>query len=495
MTVLGNVICDEESPTQSSFSFVITGEGSSVKQGQFVHLQTEEGKVIGMIVNLLKTNRYFEHVEAVKVYSQKMQTIYPTTQWECLVAKVQILGVQNGDSLDRVCYPPSPGQPVYKMDGEALCEFLGFNPNGIEIGQLKHHGVPVKLDLTRLFQKHVAILAQSGAGKSYCARTIIEQLLKRKQGCGRPAAIVVDVHGEYRDLAEIPEFSESVTVVRGDKMKIGVPNLSAYHFREFVPEMSEVQARELHRVITELRRREEGVYGIEELIWAVENSDIHSNVKLPLLAWLSDLQSMELFAPFDDPALENSLFPGSLVVLDLEPVTNLRKKQILVAYALQRLFNLRKQNRIPPFVFFLEEAHQFAPEESAISRRTIETLAREGRKFSASLVVISQRPKRLCTTVLSQAGTNIILRITNPYDLDHLKRSSEAITSHVADAISSLPTGEALIVGEAVNFPIFVRIKTPEHPPKRGKTFEDAAREFESKQKQTVMDAITLMDW
>jgi len=497
---LGNVVCGEDSPSQSAFSFVVTAkENLPVRHGQFVELEAEEGRVVGMVVNLFKTNRYFMRAEAVKAYGEGLPTVYPTDKWEYLLAQVQILGVLNGYGFDRVSYPPSPGQQVYKLEGEALSSFLGFDPSGVEIGELKHHSLPVRLNLTRLFQKHVAILAMSGAGKSFCARTIIEQLLSRDASQGRPAIIVVDVHGEYTDLAEAPEYSGRVKVVWGNKMKIGVPGLSARDFLEFVPDMSEMQARELQEVIRELRKsmKENGSpYGLDELIAGVQEAEMNGNIKAALLAWLSDLKSLDLFGTFDQPSLESLLCPGSVLILDFKPLVSLRKKQILVAYLVRRLFELRKRECVPPFILFLEEAHQFAPsEERSISKSAIEMLAREGRKFSASLAVISQRPVRLSTTVLSQAGTNIILRMTNPYDLEHIRRSSEAITSRVAETISSLPVGEALIVGEAVNFPIFVRIRKPEHLPRTSLSFEEAAKRYESERSQVNSDVSSLMSW
>jgi DNA helicase HerA-like ATPase len=481
---VGHVICEEASPSQSAFSFVVTTEDEiPIRQGHFVEVEAEEGRMIGMVVNLFKTNRYFMRAEAVKAYGEGLPTVYPTNKWEYLVAQVRVLGVLNGSGLDRASYPPSPGEPVYRLDGEELSSFLGFSSTGLEIGELKHHDLPVKLDLTRLFQKHVAILAMSGAGKSFCARTIIEQLLKRKAELGRPAAIVVDVHGEYVDLAEVPEYAGKVSVIQGNKMKIGVPDLNARNFLEFVPDMSEMQARELQQVINELRKEmkeNNRPYGLTELMARVQEAGMNANTKAALLAWLSDLQSLGIFGSFDDPAVEILLSPGSLVVLNFKPLVSLRKKQILVTHIVRKLFELRKEGCIPPFILFLEEAHQFAPsDERAISKSAIEMLAREGRKFSASLVVISQRPVRLSTTVLSQAGTNIILRMTNPYDLDHIRKSSEAITSEVADTISSLPVGEALIVGEAVNFPIFVKIRKPEHPPKAFLSLEEIAKKYE----------------
>jgi uncharacterized protein len=75
------------------------------------------------------------------------------------------------------------------------------------------------------------------------------------------------------------------------------------------------------------------------------------------------------------------------------------------------------------------------------------------------LCLITQRPVKLSTTVLSQCSNQAILRCTNPYDLDHIGRSSEGIDRSSLDAITTLEVGEALFVGETVSVPTFVKIR------------------------------------
>ena len=59
-----------------------------------------------------------------------------------------------------------------------------------------------------------------------------------------------------------------------------------------------------------------------------------------------------------------------------------------------------------------EEAHRFAPARETVSSSSItRTLAAEGRKFGVCLVVVSQRPNRLDSTVLSQCVTNIVMKV------------------------------------------------------------------------------------
>ena len=77
----------------------------------------------------------------------------------------------------------------------------------------------------------------------------------------------------------------------------------------------------------------------------------------------------------------------------------------------------------------------------------------------ACLCLISQRPKRLSATALSQLNSKMILNIKNPYDLKHLMDSSEALSKGYADMISSLGVGEMLLIGNAVNYPIYIDVR------------------------------------
>lgn len=483
---LGTVIATEDGPTPTEFSFVVTANHDPipVRKGQFVELETEEGRAMAVVVEVIKTNRYFARAESVKEYERggSLRSFFPADRWEHMVAKARVMGVQTSLGFERPSCPPSPGQRVLKPSPEDLSRFLGFDQSqGVELGRLRFHDVPVKICPNRLLRKHVAILSMSGAGKSYTSVVMIEELLNRTPEQGRLAVVVIDVHGEYKSLADPrANLRGEVRVIDGREIRVGVPSLSSRQFMEFIPEMSEVQARELERVLIKLKQGREP-FGIEELVASVEQDERMSpRSRQALAGWLWGLKSLGVFAEEDEPNLVEVIKPGLAVVVDLSGVLSLRKKQVLVAHIARKLFSARRAERIPPFVLCLEEAHQFCPEGSSISKRVIETLAREGRKFYASLVLISQRPVRLSTTVLSQASTNIILRITNPYDLEHIKRSSEAITSEVADLISSLPVGEALVVGEAVNHPIFVKIRrrlTPE--PAHGLELQEAAKQFE----------------
>jgi hypothetical protein len=133
----------------------------------------------------------------------------------------------------------------------------------------------------------------------------------------------------------------------------------------------------------------------------------------------------------------------------------------MTAYLLaKRLFELRKRDRVPPFLMVLEEAHNFAPEkgfEQALSNDILRKIASEGRKFGLGLGVISQRPARIDKNVLSQCNTQFILRVTNPNDLKAISKSFEGVTSEVESMITSLPPGVAFVLGN--EYPVMTSVR------------------------------------
>ena len=240
------------------------------------------------------------------------------------------------------------------------------------------------------------------------------------------------------------------------------------------------------------------VYGLNELIGAVEKDDkIKSATKDVLIAMLESLNHTGLFGVSDYPSLDDISKQGEISIIDLSKEINLHNKQIIVSYLAKKLFDSRRNGIIPPFLLVVEEAHQFAPEKSkqnSVSKGVIETIAREGRKFNSCLCLISQRPVQLSTTALSQCNTHIILRVTNPYDLKHIAESSEGITRSVLRQISGLQVGSGLVVGEAVNFPVFLKIRKRESKgSSKGTDLESAAAEYYKKMAQKKKDAKSFM--
>jgi len=495
MQEVGTVISTPEA-SSTQFSFVLNQEkGISVRKGQFVQLETEEGLLIARISEIFKTNRYFTRAESVREYERSgklLPEFFPVERWEYLVADAVPLGIFSDGMQKRVTFPPSPGLKVFLADAKILSEFLGLDENGLNIGEIEFHNLQAKLNLTKLFQKHCSILAQTGAGKSYLVSVLLEEILDRKEELGKPAVIVIDPHGEYLGFGE-DNYSNKTKIFDNNNLKIAAHSLSANQICELQPFISPVEKRELTRIIEKLKE-EKIAYDMNELIAAVEISDIKPNIKAPLVSWLNDLNSTGIFSNVTKPSLEELAKIGQLSIIDLSNFVHLRDKQIIVTFIARKLFEARRANKIPPFILFIEESHQFSPEREekfqAISKSIIETIAREGRKFGASLVLISQRPIQLSVTALSQCNTSILLRIVNPYDIKHISESCEAISSDIIEMLPGLKVGEAIITGAAVNYPIIVKVRKrkSKESPKIGIKLEEAIRKYKEEEKQKIED-------
>jgi DNA helicase HerA-like ATPase len=295
------------------------------------------------------------------------------------------------------------------------------------------------------------------------------------------------------------DFSSKTRVVDGSRIKIACSKMSI-HMISAVVELSPNQKRALARILSKLNEEMKsgaGPFDLNAIRSEVANID-NEKTQSSLYAVVSELEDLGLFGKIDEPSVTDLVKPGNMVVIDLNSVISEKKKQVLVAYLSNKLFHERRghSKKIPPFALFVEEAHNFIPEgtasEHAVARSYLRTIAREGRKFGASLVVISQRPKRLDTTTLANCNTNIILRITNPYDLDHISQSSEGLDKSSIGIISSLRVGEALIVGEAVGAPTFFKVRLRKSQPSRHEsTLEDAAKAFvaDTEKKSSEADA------
>ena len=111
-----------------------------------------------------------------------------------------------------------------------------------------------------------------------------------------------------------------------------------------------------------------------------------------------------------------------------------------------------------PLFIVLDEAHAYLKAgEDSISSRTVQVIAKEGRKYGVGMLLVTQRPSELDETVLSQCGSIIALRMTNARDKGHVSAAMQDELREMADVLSSLRTGEAIISGEAVRIPSRVK--------------------------------------
>ena len=481
-TRLGTVVSTDLGPNVMEFSFVLEGGPREIiaRRGEFVSVVTDVGTVIARVQDFVRTNRYYQHAEAVREYQSRgepLRSIFPTDRWQYTIAKARVLGLWSNGRTVRPYFAVSPGAVVRRVDEDILASFLKLDlEKGLHLGQLAYQNLEFAPSLDRLLSKHLAILAMSGAGKSYFVSVLLEELLSRSRERGRLSVVVIDVHGEYTYLKDIVPESLGLSKgqieiehIRGSHFQIPTQMLSAESIGALVSDMSSIQIRDLRRVLSEMKNSMKEGYTLANIVDFVQNDEkISKNTREALSGWLINLDETGLFGKEAVPNIKTVVRPGKITMIDLSDFISLKKKQIIVSYLANELLYLRRRETIPPFLLVLEEAHQFCPEsrhELALPKSRIETIAREGRKFYALLCLISQRPVKLSTTVLSQCSNQAIFRCTNPYDLDHIGKSSEGIDRSSLDAITTLEIGEALFVGETVSVPTFVKIRPRKFEP------------------------------
>lgn len=162
-----------------------------------------------------------------------------------------------------------------------------------------------------------------------------------------------------------------------------------------------------------------------------------------------------------------------ITILDLSGVPNEILQTVsgtLLKIIFDALFwgqNLNIGGKEQPILIVLEEAHNYlrAGEES-ISSRTVQNIAKEGRKYGVGLLLVTQRPSELDETVLSQCGTIVALRMNNSKDRGHIKSSIQDELQNIVDLLPSLRTGEGIISGEAVKLPSRVKFYKVANAPK-----------------------------
>jgi DNA helicase HerA-like ATPase len=122
-----------------------------------------------------------------------------------------------------------------------------------------------------------------------------------------------------------------------------------------------------------------------------------------------------------------------------------------------------------PIWLVCEEAQEYIPRESDTrykeARRTMELIAKAGRKYGVGLCVVSQRPHEVSETVLAQCGTFLCMRISNPDDQEYLRSMVPDAARGTFSALTSLSRGEVVAMGAAVPMPVRFRVNLPNPPP------------------------------
>ncbi|CAM3541038.1 conserved hypothetical protein [Agrobacterium tumefaciens str. B6] len=157
-----------------------------------------------------------------------------------------------------------------------------------------------------------------------------------------------------------------------------------------------------------------------------------------------------------------------ITILDLSGVPSIVLVRLIgsiLRIVYEALFWSREKTEggvLRPLLVVMEEAHRYVSSDSGdAAADVVKRIAKEGRKYGVGAMVVSQRPAEIDETILSQCGTLIALRLSNPSDRGRVRGALPDNLSGLTDLLPVLRTGEAIITGEAARLPVRTRIFLP----------------------------------
>lgn len=408
---------------------------------------------------------------------------------------------------------PTVNAPVFAVDANQIDRiYAGFAEGDFSLGSLSL--IPAqsaKINLDAFLTRHAAILGQTGGGKSWTVASVVQKM------CGFPQATIVlfDLHGEYgaafggyadvipASELELPYWlmnSEELLGLMVDRSESAAPNQIA-KFKELLQAAKEADPENQALGIPKITIDTPVHFDFQALIDKFRELDTQmvqgeraqkqgplfgqfTRLLMRIDSRMSDRRYDLIFKPtqYSTSASMDALFRRLLgeevgarkkvVVIDLS-ATPFDVRSSVISLILRCLFDFaywhrRVSKERYPIAVFADEAHIYLSDgdsSSDASRRSAERIAKEGRKYGISLTVISQRPREVSSTILSQCGSFLCLRISNPDDQSYVRNLLPDSVRGVTAMFSTLRRGEAILLGDAVMMPTRIRIDPPDPQP------------------------------
>ena len=433
--------------------------------GEYVTMDYDGKKVLGMIENLIRGNDALNVDINDYAAIKKIKSIVHEDNY--IKGKVKILGDVN-DNFKLPRTPVLPGTEIEVASKDVLDKIFKMK-NPLKLGSLVNQSdVDVCVEANPILNRHLAILAMTGAGKSNTVSVLIDQILQYNV-----PIFVFDMHGEYKD-AEFPNGEVNVI-----KPKINPHYMSFNEIKKLVNIGSNaiIQERHFRKAFKEAKKMfEDGVAHTNNFLQLMhdilqKDSIVDDKIDKQVVDVMNKIDdSMDKYANLFDKNIGNILSnikKSHVNVLDLSQVDE-SVDSVLVSHILRNSLQKskdaahsgNKEDLMKNSVFFiLEEAHILAPQKRNIeSKYWIQRVAREGRKFGLGLCLVSQSPKTVDHDALSQMNNMIILRLVEPEDQRHVQSASESLSKDLVNQLPSLNVGEAIILGLASKIPVLVKI-------------------------------------
>jgi len=414
---------------------------------------------------------------------------------------------------------PTVNSPTYAVSPSTIDRiYQQYAEGNFSLGHLSL--IPeqeAKINLDAFLSRHGAILGQTGGGKSWTVATFLQKI----SAFPRATTVLFDLHSEYTtafrddadvisgDEIELPYWlmnSEELLGLMVDRSESAAPNQIA-KFKELLQKAkddhSENQKLGLDKItidtpvyfdfagiLDEFRRLDtQMVPGANKKEKQGPLFGQFSRLLMRVDSRLNDRRYDLIFHPqtYSTSASMEDLFRRLLgerrddrkktVIIDLSPVP-FDVRNSIISLILRCLFDFaywhrRVNGTSYPIAIFADEAHIYLNEHEsscAPARESAERIAKEGRKYGISLTVISQRPREVSATILSQCNSFLCLRISNPDDQSYVRNLLPDSVRGITSMFATLRRGECILIGDSVMMPTRIRIDPPNPTPQSDDT-------------------------
>ena len=180
------------------------------------------------------------------------------------------------------------------------------------------------------------------------------------------------------------------------------------------------------------------------------------------------LQLLKIFESSTEE-LENGIFENkNICVIQLGNV-NKEMKEVIPSLISNILYDNKTEskgnNEVKSILnIVIDEAHNLltsSKEETEMhgnSLKTFEKIIKEGRKFGVYLMIASQRPSDISTTITSQLQNYFIHKLVNPNDIEKIRKTVAYMNEASLNMVTVLGAGECIISGNALYIPQYAYI-------------------------------------
>jgi DNA helicase HerA-like ATPase len=426
---------------------------------------------------------------------------------------------------------PALGDCLHPVgDADLACLYNQTQPSAIAIGTLHHASVrPVNVSPDNLLGKHFAVLGTTGSGKSCAVTVLLRSLLETLP---HAHVVLLDPHNEYPaafgdramllgpESLQLPYWllnaDEVIEIVTGPARGTPMGDSAAGLLQELIPLARKAyweprgdglqptidtpvpyRLGDLERMLDERMGRLDKPEGLAPYRWL--RSRLAALVRDARYAFMfggigvHDNMARILSTVFRVPSGDRPI-----TIIDLSAIPS-ETLNVVVSVVLRMAFDfaLWSGGRLP-MLLVCEEAHRYAPAAMSTgfepTKQALARVAKEGRKYSLSLGMVSQRPSEIDASILSQCNTVFALRMTSLRDQEFLRGIINDNANGLLDFLPALGDAEAIVAGQAVAVPLRVRFTdlAPEARPRSAATSFSSAWRHDSQDPAMVDEVVRL---